>query len=113
MHGGCPVQNMQLKLDEVKFHLCSDTVIFGVWWKSSTQLQPEFDEVEFHCSNATVKFGGVEFQLRFNMTEFVRTLFRCDFEGLPICNYRCKTKKTIQNHTKNKHGCAESRENKA
>ena len=30
--------------------------------------------MEFQCSNATARFGGVEFQLRFNTTEFVRTL---------------------------------------
>ena len=48
---------LQLKFDGVEFHLSSDTVIFGVWWKSSTQLQPEFDEVEFHFSSSTVIFG--------------------------------------------------------
>ena len=36
-----------IKFGAVEVHLSSDTVIFGVWWKSSTQLQPEFNEVEF------------------------------------------------------------------
>ena len=65
---------LQPEFDEVEFHFSSSTVIFGVWWKSSTQLQPDFDEVEFHCRNSIEKFGGVEFQLQFNITEFVRTL---------------------------------------
>ena len=58
----------------VEFHYNSATVKFYMWWKSSKELQPKFDGMEFHCSNATVRFSGVEFQLRFNITEFVHPL---------------------------------------
>ena len=63
---------LQPEFDEVEFHFSSSTVIFGVWWKSSTQLQPDFDEVEFHCSNS------IKFQLQFDITEFVCTLTDTD-----------------------------------
>ena len=48
-----------------------------------------------------------------HVTHNFEQTFRCDFEGLLICNYSCKTKKTLETHTKNKHGGAEPRDNKA
>ena len=48
-----------------------------------------------------------------HVTQNIEQTFRFDFEGLPICNYSCKTKKTLENHTKNKHGGAEPRGNMA
>ena len=63
-----------------------------------------------NCSNREPKLLLLDEE---HVTHNFEQTLRCDFESLPICNYSCKTKKTFENHTKNRHGGAEPMDNTA